>query len=57
MFLVGLWASGVGYGFLPPLGKDSIAQHQWLARFKILGPMLVVIALVLAGTHYFGVTA
>lgn len=58
MFLVGVWATGVGYGFLPALGKDAAAQEQWKARFgklfKFIGPALIVIALVLAVGHYIG---
>ena len=59
MFFAGIWACGIGYGYLPPLGKDPSAQQQWFARFgkmfRIIGPTLVVIALVLAGARYFGV--
>ena len=58
MFFVGAWATGIGYGFLPALGKDAAAQLQWRTRFgkifKIIGPLLIVIASVLAVGRYFG---
>jgi len=51
MFLVGVWATGVGYGFLPALGKDAAAKEQWKARFeklfKVIGPLLMAIAVAL----------
>ena len=57
MFLVGAWATGVGYGALPALGKDPAAKEQWKARFgklfKIIGPLLMVIAVALAGLKAF----
>lgn len=58
MFFVGVWATGVGYGFLPTLGKDATAQEQWKAKFgkpfKIIGPLLIVIALALAAGQFIG---
>ena len=59
MFCVGLWTTGVGYGYLPAPGKaDALAQQQWLARFgklfKWCGPALLVISVVLAGATYMG---
>lgn len=60
MLCVGAWASGVGYGYLPALGKDPAAQQQWFARFgkllKVIGPLLVVISIALAVGHYLRVT-
>jgi hypothetical protein len=59
MFMVGAWATGVGYGFLPALGKDEGAKEQWKAKFgklfKIIGPLLMVIALALAVAEFVGV--
>jgi hypothetical protein len=59
MFCVGVWATGVGYGFVPALGKDAAAQEQWKARFgklfKIAGPLLIVIALALVVAQLSGV--
>ena len=58
MFAVGAWATGVGYGFLPALGKDAAAKEQWKAKFgklfKFIGPALIVIALTLAAGQYIG---
>jgi hypothetical protein len=59
MFCVGLWTTGVGYGYLPVPGKaDALAQQQWLARFgklfKWRGPILLVISVALAGATYMG---
>jgi hypothetical protein len=52
MFCVGLYGSAVGFGLLPAPIKDPIAGKQWLAQwgkfFKIGGPLLVVISLILA---------
>lgn len=58
MFIVGVWATSVGYGFLPALGKDAAAQEQWKAKFgkqfKFIGPALVVVALALAVVKSIG---
>jgi hypothetical protein len=58
MFFVGVWATGVGYGLLPSLGKDAVAQEQWKAKFgkllKIIGPLLIVIALALTAGQFVG---
>ena len=56
--LVGIYASAVGFGVIaPPASSDPVAGQQWLARygklFRIIGPLLVVIALVLAAGQYF----
>ncbi|HEX4973201.1 MAG TPA: hypothetical protein VFV69_19310 [Steroidobacteraceae bacterium] len=58
MLLVGIYASAVGFGAIaPPSSSDPVAGQQWLARygklFRIIGPLLVVIALVLAAGQYF----
>jgi hypothetical protein len=58
MLLVGAYACAVGFGAMPAPSKDPIAGQQWLARygklFKIIGPLLIVIALLLAAGKYFG---
>jgi hypothetical protein len=52
MFCVGLWASGVGYGFLQMPSHSQAGQQAWLARIsshlKWIGPLLLIIAVVLA---------
>jgi hypothetical protein len=53
MLFVGAYACAVGFGKLPaPPSKDPVAAQQWLARygklFRIIGPLLIVIALILA---------
>ena len=52
MFAVGVYATGVGFGQLAPPTKDVTAGRQWLARygnwFRILGPIMMLIALILA---------
>jgi hypothetical protein len=60
MLLVGIYASAVGFGAIPPPpSRDPAAGQQWLARygklFRIIGPLLVVIALVLAAGKFFRV--
>ena len=59
MLLVGIYASAVGFGAIAPPSKDPVAGQQWLARygklFRIIGPLLVVIALVLAAGRYLRV--
>lgn len=61
MGLFGAWVTGVGYGFFPVPGKDPAAKEQWFARFgklfKIIGPLLMVIAIALAGLQAFKPTA
>jgi hypothetical protein len=58
MFAVGAYATAVAFGRLPPPVKDVAAGQQWLARyeswFRIIGPMLMLIALILAYTHAAG---
>lgn len=58
MLLVGGYACAVGFGAMPAPSKDPLAGQQWLARygkvFKVIGPLLVVIALLLAAGKYFG---
>lgn len=58
--LVGAYACAVGYGAMaPPPARDPAAGQQWLARygklFRIIGPLLIVIALILAAAKFFGV--
>ena len=52
MFCVGLWATAVGFGYLPMPAKDPAARLQWQARFgtllKWIGPLLLGISVVLA---------
>jgi hypothetical protein len=47
----------VAFGRLPAPAKDPIAGKQWLAQygklFKIGGPLLVVISLILAAAKFF----
>lgn len=51
MFCAGLWMTVVGLGFLP-LPGDAARQPDWVPRvvshFKWMGPLLLVIAIVLA---------
>ena len=58
MFAVGAYATAVAFGRLPPPTKDVAAGQQWLARyvnwFRIIGPMLMSIALILAYSHAAG---
>jgi hypothetical protein len=55
MLLVGVYASGVGFGWFPSPAKGPKAA-DWNTRFgryfKIIGPLLVLIALALAGAEY-----
>ena len=59
MFLAGAYFTAVAFGRLPPPSKDPVAGQQWLARFgkmlKVIGPLLVVISIALAGATFFGV--
>ena len=52
MFAVGAYATGVGFGRLPPPTTNVAAEQQWFARygtwFRIVGPMLILIPLILA---------
>jgi hypothetical protein len=52
MFCAGLWMSGVGYGFLHLPNQSQVGQQAWWAQiprhFKWMGPLLLVIAIVLA---------
>jgi hypothetical protein len=45
----GAWATAVGFGFLPALGKDSEARAKWRLRFgralKVIGPIAMAVAL------------
>lgn len=58
MFAVGAYATAVAFGQLPPPMSDVAAGRQWLARygnwFKIIGPMLIVIAVILTYSHAAG---
>jgi len=58
MLLVGIYAGAVGFGAIaPPSLSDPVAGQQWLARygklFRIIGPLLIVVALVLTAGKYF----
>jgi hypothetical protein len=60
MLFVGAYACAVGFGAMaPPPARDPVAGQRWLARygklFRIIGPLLVVLALVLAAGKYFQV--
>ena len=61
MFCVGAWATAIGFGYLPVSGTDPIKQEQWRARFgkhlKWIGPLLLVIATVLAVAEFTGVSS
>ncbi len=58
MLLVGAYASAVGFGAIAAPSRDPIAAQQWLGRygklFRVIGPLLIVIALLLAAGKYFG---
>jgi membrane protein DedA with SNARE-associated domain len=58
MFAVGAYATGVAFGRLPPPTKDVATGQQWLARhgnwLRIVGPMLMLIAAILAYSHATG---
>jgi hypothetical protein len=58
MFAVGAYACAVGFGAMPAPSKDPVAGQQWMARygrlFKIIGPLLIVIAVILAAGKYLG---
>lgn len=58
MLFVGAYACAVGFGAMPAPSKDPVAGQQWLARygklFKVIGPLLIVIALILAAARHFG---
>ena len=58
MFAVGAYATAVAFGRLPAPTKDAATGQQWLARygnwFKIIGPMLMLIALILAFSQAAG---
>jgi hypothetical protein len=60
MLFVGVYACAVGFGAMPPPpSRDPVAGQQWLARygrlFRIIGPLLIVLALALAAGKYFRV--
>jgi membrane protein DedA with SNARE-associated domain len=58
MFAAGAYATAVVFGRLAPPTKDVAAGQQWLARhgkwLKIVGPMLMLIALILAYSQAAG---
>jgi hypothetical protein len=58
MLSVGAYDTAVAFGQLPAPTKDVAAGQQWLARygnwFKIIGPTLMLIALILAYSHAAG---
>jgi hypothetical protein len=55
MILTGAWASAVAYGAMPPPFPDV---HLWESRFRpmfrVIGPLLLVIGLVLAVAQMMG---
>jgi hypothetical protein len=57
MLLIGAYACSVGYGAMAPPSRDPVAGQQWLDRygrmFRIIGPLLIVIAVILAASRYF----
>jgi hypothetical protein len=57
MLFVGAYACAVGFGAVPAPSKDPIAGQQWFARYgkllRIIGPLLIVIALVLVAAQLF----
>jgi hypothetical protein len=52
MISVGLWMTAVGFGFLQLPTQTQTGQQTWLENlakhFKWMGPLLMVIAIVLA---------
>jgi hypothetical protein len=52
MFCVGLWMTGVGFGLLQSPFQARSGQQPWLLQvarhFKWMGPLLILIAIVLA---------
>jgi hypothetical protein len=58
MLGVGAYATAVAFGGLPPPTKDVAAGQQWLTRhgrwLRFVGPMLILIALILAYSHAAG---
>lgn len=47
MFCAGLWMTLVGFGYLA-LSKNPAYQPRVVRHFKWMGPMLIVIAIILA---------
>lgn len=47
MFCAGLWMTCVGFGYLP-LSKNRASQPPVVRHFRWMGPLLIVIAAVLA---------
>jgi hypothetical protein len=57
MFLVGVYATGVGYGWLPSPARGPSAaewQRRFLPLFRLIGPGLLVISIVLLFAEHFG---
>ena len=52
MFCVGLWMTGVGFGLLQSPFRAQPGQQPWWLQvakhFKWMGPLLILIAIVLA---------
>ena len=52
MFCVGLWMTGVGFGLLQSPFQARPGQQPWVLQvakhFKWMGPLLILIAIVLA---------
>lgn len=55
MFLAGVYATGVGYGWLasPARGLSAAEWHRRFGRlFRVIGPMLLSISVLLAFATY-----
>ena len=54
MFCVGLWATAAGFGLVatqsPDPGRHNALMASMVPHFKWLGPMLIIIAIILAIT-------
>jgi hypothetical protein len=59
MFLVGAGATAIGLGWIAPPGSDDRARQQFMNRFgklfRIIGPSMIVIAVILATARLSGV--
>lgn len=58
MFAGGAYATAMGYGWLPASSKNPAAGEKWMLRYgkllKIVGPLLVVVAVALWAARFFG---
>lgn len=59
MFSVGIYASLVGFRVVAPPSKDPAQAQVWLSKFGIFfrvgGPLMIGIAIVLAAAQFFGI--